>query len=392
MSDLSGPSGGMETEQFEFRGRAGEWFGIWIVNILLTIITIGIYSAWAKVRTKKYFYNHTFVAGRNFDYHATGKQILIGRILFIVGYLVFFFLMSILPFLAIVLIPLLFFLIPWLIVKSMMFNARVSSFSNVRFNFTGGVGRAFVVMFLMPIGAYILIGVLGGFAAYMGAEQGSFAVAGLLGGVALVAMFMAVPIIDRAIRQFSVNNHWLGTAGFTLDITLKPFTRALLFAVAWVFGAVIFGALISGLVFSANPFAFDGMFQGNEPTGAELGLIAIAYVFFFIAFLPAAFIYQAMIRNAVFNNTVLEGGHEFRSTVSAGKLLWIALSNALIVAITLGFGLPWAQVRMQKYMASQTFLLPGESLDNFVGRQIDEGMSVADAFTDLEGIDVGLPL
>ncbi|MEM9583917.1 MAG: YjgN family protein [Pseudomonadota bacterium] len=388
MSNLSG----IETEQFEFRGKAGEWFGIWIVNILLTIITIGIYSAWAKVRTKKYFFNHTFVAGRNFDYHATGKQILIGRLIFIGGYLVFFFLLSALPFLAIILVPALFFLIPWLIVKSLMFNARVSSFSNVRFNFTGGVGRAFVVMFLMPLAAYLVIGVLAGFAVYMGAEQGSFAVTGLLGGLALVAMFMALPIIDRAIRQYSVNNHWLGSAGFSLDITLKPFTRALFFAVAWVFAVAIAGLLLAGVIASSSPFAFDNLFQGAEPTAADVGLLALLYILFFVAFLPAAFIYQALIRNAVFNNAKLEGGHEFRSTVSPARLLWIAISNALVVAISLGFALPWAHVRMQKYMAAQTFLLPGESLDNFVGRQIEEGNSVADAFTDLEGVDFGVPL
>lgn len=54
---------------------------------MLTILTIGIYSAWAKVRTMKYFYQNTYVPGRNFDYRATGKQILIGRLI-VIGALV----------------------------------------------------------------------------------------------------------------------------------------------------------------------------------------------------------------------------------------------------------------------------------------------------------------
>ena len=33
-----------------FTGSGGEYFKIWIVNLLLTIATLGIYSAWAKVR------------------------------------------------------------------------------------------------------------------------------------------------------------------------------------------------------------------------------------------------------------------------------------------------------------------------------------------------------
>src|SRR5258707_6333866 len=42
-----------------FTGRAGEYFRIWIVNICLSIVTLGIYSAWAKVRRKRYFYGNT---------------------------------------------------------------------------------------------------------------------------------------------------------------------------------------------------------------------------------------------------------------------------------------------------------------------------------------------
>jgi uncharacterized membrane protein YjgN (DUF898 family) len=38
--------------------------------VLLTIVTIGIYSAWAKVRRLRYFYGNTFLAGSSFDYHA----------------------------------------------------------------------------------------------------------------------------------------------------------------------------------------------------------------------------------------------------------------------------------------------------------------------------------
>ena len=38
-----------------FEGKTSEYFGIWIVNLLLSLLTLGIYSAWAKVRRKKYF-------------------------------------------------------------------------------------------------------------------------------------------------------------------------------------------------------------------------------------------------------------------------------------------------------------------------------------------------
>jgi uncharacterized membrane protein YjgN (DUF898 family) len=57
--------------RFQFRGTGREFFRIWIVNFALTLITVGIYSAWAKVRTRRYFYGNTALAGHTFDYHAS---------------------------------------------------------------------------------------------------------------------------------------------------------------------------------------------------------------------------------------------------------------------------------------------------------------------------------
>ena len=53
--------------RLEFRGSGREYFRIWIVNLLLSILTLGIYSAWAKVRKKKYFYRNTLLDDHNFD-------------------------------------------------------------------------------------------------------------------------------------------------------------------------------------------------------------------------------------------------------------------------------------------------------------------------------------
>src|ERR1700676_2003878 len=68
-------------EQIRFTGRGGEYFGIWIVNLLLTIVTLGIYSPWAKVRRLQYFYRHTELAGSGFDFHGSPIKILIGRLI-----------------------------------------------------------------------------------------------------------------------------------------------------------------------------------------------------------------------------------------------------------------------------------------------------------------------
>lgn len=345
-------------KQFEFRGNAKEWFGIWIVNLLLSIVTIGIYSAWAKVRTKKYFYNHTYVEGRNFDYHATGKQILIGRLIVIAAVVVFQIITAVLPILGLILVLALLFIYPWLIVRSMQFNARMSSFSNVRFGFSATVGQAFLTFLVYPL-------------------------------LMALSLYTTFPIWDRAVKRFSIDNHKLGQASFKLDAPLGVFYKAFLISLAWIVVVGILGVVATGFNFADFANAMD---NADRNPGAAMSVMALFYLLFFVAFLPAVFIYQALVRNAVYNNTTLEGGHRFASNVTAPKLLWIAVSNLVVVLCTVFLMLPWAQVRLSKYLADHTGLIPGGSLDEFVDQQQAAGSAMGDAYTDLEGIDVGLPI
>ncbi|MGB0697285.1 MAG: DUF898 family protein [Rhodospirillaceae bacterium] len=68
-----------------FTGTGEEYFRIWIVNTLLTLATLGIYSAWAKVRRLRYFYGNTYIERFGFDYHARPIDILKGRLIVVGG-------------------------------------------------------------------------------------------------------------------------------------------------------------------------------------------------------------------------------------------------------------------------------------------------------------------
>ena len=349
MSDRS------SVEDFEFRGSAGEWFGIWIVNLLLSIVTLGIYSAWAKVRTKKYFYQNTYVAGRNFDYHATGMQILIGRIIVVVG-LIAFSVISAIPIAGLAVALGLVFLMPWLLVRSLRFNAVMSSYSNVRFRFSGKYGGAFLTFILYPF-------------------------------LCALTLYLTFPFLDRARKRFVMNNHSLGRHEFSFVAGIGGFYKAFLVALLWVLGVSM---VIGALVFPGFA-AIEAGLESEDP--AVIGpLIGGIYVWFFLALIPAGTIYMAMIRNVSLSNLELEGGHRFHSNVSPGRLIWITLSNAIVTAITLGLMLPWAQIRMARYLASRTALVAGPSLDNFVGALDEEATALGDAYTDLEGIEIGLPV
>lgn len=345
-----------DATRFEFRGTARQWFGIWIVNLMLTILTLGIYSAWAKVRTKKYFYQHTFVADRNFDYHATGLQILIGRIIVVAAFAVYALLSNIMPLVALGILVVFFFFFPVLIVRSMRFNAQMSSWSNVRFGFHGRPMEAMKIYILYPI------------------------------LVALTA-YTTWPILDRAMKRFTMGNHSLGRSAFDLNVSLRPFYGAALAAIAWVLAV----GIITVMLFASQITSLDLAALENDPAAAT-GMIVALYVFAFVGFFPAYTIYQAFIRNTVFNGLSLDGRHQFASDINPIALVWIAITNAFLVVISLGLLLPYTHVRMTRYLSDHTVLIPGGSLDHFLaGAQMQTG-AIGDAYTDLEAIDVGLPI
>lgn len=96
-----------------FTGSATEYFRIWIVNTCLTLFSLGVYSAWAKVRKKHYFYSHTVLDGTPFQYLGQPIPILKGRLiataLFITWYVATHYITALLPFVLI----LAFVLAPW---------------------------------------------------------------------------------------------------------------------------------------------------------------------------------------------------------------------------------------------------------------------------------------
>jgi len=138
-------------EALRFTGSGSEYFKIWIVNVLLTIITLGMYYPWAKVRNKRYFYANTNLADRNFEYHATGKQLFVGFLIAMVLFILYVVLGQLHPLNGSVLMFVLFIALPWLIWRSLMFNMKVTSFSNVHFSFKGKLKQAYINFFAYPL-------------------------------------------------------------------------------------------------------------------------------------------------------------------------------------------------------------------------------------------------
>ncbi len=72
----------IEAHRIAFRGDGGVYFGVWIVNVLLSIVTLGLYTPWARRRTIRYFYGHTEVAGQPLEFTAGIRSMVVGFLLF----------------------------------------------------------------------------------------------------------------------------------------------------------------------------------------------------------------------------------------------------------------------------------------------------------------------
>ena len=143
---------------FNFSGSGNEYFRIWIVNLLLSVLTLGIYSAWAKVRTTRYLYGNTHVAGDSFEYHAQPLAILKGRIIAVTLLAAYVLSTQFVPLASTVLAVLVAFAAPWFVVRALRFRAVMSSWRNVRFNFVGETGAAYGIYLFAPLLGVITLG------------------------------------------------------------------------------------------------------------------------------------------------------------------------------------------------------------------------------------------
>jgi uncharacterized membrane protein YjgN (DUF898 family) len=348
---------GLRRHQFEFRGQGSEYFGIWIVNLLLTIITLGIYGAWAKVRTWRYFYANTFIGDHELDYHASPVRILIGRLIAI-GFLVLYSAtMAFSPRAGFFWVPFFLVVFPWLINSSLRFNARNTSYRNVRLNFRGTYWSA--------IKAYVLWPIAGG-----------------------LSLFTLIPIARRAQDYFYVNNHTFGGRPFRTEYTGWQTYRVHLLG----FGIIVLGiAVAAGAMAPVMTAAMHGakFAKGAMPPEMAALMLPAILLFYFFIFL-AVFYINTAIFNLSIGHMILDEKHRFESKLRVLPILWIAFSNLFLLVITLGLYYPWALVRMRRYMTSKLALLAATDLDEFTSEVVATQGAIGEEVAAFFDINIGL--
>src|SRR6266853_2027190 len=196
-------AGSEKRHPVEFPAHAGEYFRIWIVNLALPIVTLGIYSAWAKVRKRRYFYGHTRVDGESFEYRANPIAILKGRLIAVALFAVFYAISHFAPFYIWAIYLVLLFVGPWLEVRSLAFNAYNTAYRNVRFAFSGTYR---ICLGVVLVAFVVAVSVIAGASAKAGAPKPAWLSTALVAGV---VVFYALLFLQVAyIKARTVNAVW----------------------------------------------------------------------------------------------------------------------------------------------------------------------------------------
>jgi|SRR5687768_603712 uncharacterized membrane protein YjgN (DUF898 family) len=336
-------------EPFHFSASGAEYFRIWIVNLLLTIVTLGIYSAWAKVRRLRYFYGSTQLAGSSFEYHGQPLQILKGRLIAVAVLIPYFLVAALFPPWDLLFWVAFLIALPFLVVKSRLFGMRMTSWRNIRFDFAGTYGAAAKVY----LGLMLLVGL-------------TFGLAG--------------PYWTYARQKFLIGQTRLGTT--QLDFR----ARASDYYVAIILGglAIVVGVVAAILI--TVPLPDDTMIAALP--GFDLRAIVMIPIMG-VAYLFGFAVMTAGIRNAAFDNTYV-GSHKLSCKLRAPRLFWLYLTNALAAVASLGLLIPWAQVRLMRYQLSSMQLYVNGDLDEFIGVQRSQVAATGQEVGDLLDVDMGL--
>ena len=132
-----------ESHAFTFTGSGKEYFRIWIVNLFLSVATLGIYTAWAKVRRLQYFDRNTQLAGAGFDFRGEPKAILKGRLLAVCLLTAYHYAFGFSVAIGLAIVGALLLALPFFMRSALRFRLHNTEYRGLHFDFSGSAGGAY---------------------------------------------------------------------------------------------------------------------------------------------------------------------------------------------------------------------------------------------------------
>lgn len=318
---------------FAFNGSGAEYFRIWIVNLLLSVVTLGVYSAWAKTRRLQYFYRNTRLADAGFDFRGDPKAILRGRILAVLllagGYVASGFA----PTAALLTVILLLAGLPYILCSALRFRLANTWYRGLPFGFADAMGKAYFV-YLLPVAVYLLPDVVD-----------EIMPDSTLLDIAIL-LYVSLPLLHGATKGYQHRHLMYGDrrAGFALSNAglAKPYVPVIL-VLAAIFVVLMIGAVALVLIGRSGPRAdiWEHVLDNLVPI---VFFVTIGGLFVLIG---SPFITVRM-DNLAWSATSFPG---VRITCDMRPRAYLRLQaeNFVLTLLTLGLFRPFAAVRTWRY-------------------------------------------
>ncbi|MES2943955.1 MAG: YjgN family protein [Pseudomonadota bacterium] len=367
----------------KFTGSGSEYFRIWIVNMLLMMVTLGIYYPWAKVRRLRYFHGNTVIDGEPLGFHADPKKMLKGY--FLVG-LMFSLYSAAGKFSAVAgLVAFLIVMAIWpaLLKSSMQFRLANTSWRGMRFRFKGTVGGAYQAV--MPLFVPSVV-ILAAFAAVADPDKPPRWY--LYTIVAVFALTVVVmPWLLWNLKKYQHNHYALASLQTTFKASLASFYGVFFKTLGVMLLPLVLAAVVIGGLF------FLGKFGGMSNV-AKGSLIVFIMGFGFVALLASVFVLAkpymtSRLQNLLWTRT---GNTElrFKSDLRFKSLLWLSIKNWLLVVLTLGLYWPFAAVATARMRLEAVTVKMRQDPELLISQiKASEGEAAGDAAGDLFGLDIG---
>nr|WP_297355045.1 YjgN family protein [uncultured Caldimonas sp.] len=374
----------------EFTGSGSEYFRIWIVNLLLTLVTLGIYYPWAKVRKLRYFYGNTVVAGHALDFHGQPRKMLRGT--FFAGVLIAAYghageFSPVAGFVAALALSLLW---PLLLRAALQFRMGHTSWRGLRFSFVGSTADAYkalavplLIFLLLPSAIGLLADGEAGQTDLEVAEASVYAILAVLG----VGM-LALPYFHWRQKKYQHDHYRLAQLQTELRLGIRPvygiYLRTFLMALAV---PVTLGIAVAATL--------GGVFSGQEWSSAVLIILAVfAWALFLFGglyiYIVVAPYFTVRLQNLLWTKT---GNRylRFRSELMLSEYIILQLKNYLLSMITLGLYWPWAAIANRRMRLQAVTLVSRIDLDElYTALKPRMGDAAADMGDDLLGFDLGM--
>lgn len=403
-------SAAIDAHPLEFSGSGGEYFRVWIVNVLLSIVTLGLYTPWARKRTVQYFYGHTLVADSPLEFTAPQRKMVTGFVLLVLLTLAYNIAAETGQDTAVALLLLGgAALAPYLWASAMRFRLGNTRWRGLRLRFAASWREVYSASW--PVFAIALVWIAVVFSLRWVAPELAQALDGttpdgdeksrampalppalwallLLGVVLSLLCFIRLEYNYKSLLVLRTHlgaeagrwkpvymdfvKIWLATVGVFL---LSVLGMAALVALA-AGGSV---ALLAGLGKNAGVWVFF-LFL--------FGFFAL-FMLLLLASAPARAYREARMFLLQWNNIGLSQVARFRCTLSVRGFVWLRVRNLLLTLLTLGFYRPFARANEYAMKLESVTLHVKGGVDQLAGtmlRQQEGGLG--DALADAAGLDL----